>query len=167
MSKTFELRLVRSFRGPQYTIGHLYLGEDSTPFCDTLEDTDRGLHDYTPLAEIQAKKVPGQTAIPMGRYRVRMDIMSTKYARKANWVAFNRAMMPRLRMASDPNKEVPGFSGILIHSGNTADDSEGCILVGENKTKGMVINSANTFKALYNILLKHHKAGCEIYITIE
>ena len=169
----YELTLVRSFRGPSYTIGHLYMPEEMNKpaaqrryFCDTLEDTDRGLTCEMPLSEIAKIKVKGETAIPVGRYRILMDKISPSYAKKANWVQFCGAKMPRLRLADDPNKEVPGFEGVLIHTGNTAADSMGCLLVGQNKLKGKVINSTAVFKDLYTILLRHHNAGEEIYINI-
>jgi hypothetical protein len=59
---------------------------------------------------------------------------------------------------------VPGFEGILIHCGTTAADSAGCILVGENKVKGKVINSTATFQKLYSRLLE---ATDSITIAIE
>ncbi len=61
--------------------------------------------------------------------------------------------------------DVPGFDGILIHCGNTAKDTDGCILVGENKVKGQVINSQETFKRLYPLLCKaYYRAEA---LTIE
>jgi hypothetical protein len=59
---------------------------------------------------------------------------------------------------------VPAFEGVLIHIGNTAKDSAGCILVGENKVVGKVINSTETFKRLYKVL---QGAKDMIYITVE
>jgi hypothetical protein len=67
--------------------------------------------------------------------------------------------MPRLT-------NVPGYEGVLIHTGNTAADSEGCILVGQNKVKGKVINSTETFIRLYDILKKAHDNHEGIYLRI-
>ena len=63
--------------------------------------------------------------------------------------------------------DVPHFSGILIHSGNTPADTEGCILVGENKVKGQVINSRATLFRLLDILDEAESRGEDIYITIR
>jgi hypothetical protein len=63
--------------------------------------------------------------------------------------------MPRLL-------NVPYFSGVLIHTGNTASDSDGCILVGRNTQAGRVTESIATFKRLYE-LMKQSKEE----ITIE
>jgi hypothetical protein len=127
-----ELRLQRRFLGKDYTIGSLYV--DGEYFCDTLEDTDRGLTQEMPLEEIRRIKIPHETAIPTGTYRVIVNISPAK-----------KRMLPRLL-------DVPGFSGILIHRGNTKSDSSGCILVGENKVKGKVINSTPYEKKLVEML---------------
>ena len=66
-----ELTLKRTFKGPQYTIGKLYV--NGVYECDTLEDTDRGLNETQSLLEIQSKKVYGQTAIPYGTYKIDMN----------------------------------------------------------------------------------------------
>ena len=63
--------------------------------------------------------------------------------------------------------DVPHFEGILIHSGNTPADTEGCILVGENKVKGQVINSRATLFRLLDILDEADSRGEDIYITIS
>jgi hypothetical protein len=127
-----ELRLQRRFLGKDYTIGSLYV--DGEYFCDTLEDTDRGLTQDMPLEEIRRIKIPHETAIPTGVYRVIVNMSPAK-----------KRMLPRLL-------DVPGFSGILIHRGNTKSDSSGCILVGENKIKGKVINSTQYEKKLVEML---------------
>ena len=115
-----------------YTIGKMYI--DGKYFCDTLEDKDRGLTQTTPLSIIKTKKVSGQTAIPTGTYKVIVS-KSPKFGR----------MLPRLL-------DVPGFDGILIHRGNTDKDSSGCLLVGENKVVGKVINSTGYESKLVNLL---------------
>jgi hypothetical protein len=127
-----ELILHRRFLGEEYTIGSLSI--DGEYFCDTLEDKDRGLTQSTPLDEIRKIKIPHETAIPTGVYKVIVNISPAK-----------KRMLPRLL-------DVPGFSGILIHRGNTKHDSSGCILVGENKVKGKVINSTQYEKRLVEIL---------------
>jgi hypothetical protein len=117
-------------------------------FCDTLEDVDRCLTQSMPLDEIRKIKIPHETAIPTGVYKVVVNLSPAK-----------KRMLPRLL-------NVPVFSGILIHRGNTKRDSSGCILVGENKVKGKVINSAQYEKRLVEILTEVQKRGEEITIKI-
>lgn len=139
-----ELLLKRIFRGDTYTIGHLYI--NGNYYCDVLEDTDRGLTDDMSEEEIKRIKIYGKTAIPKGTYKVEVTY-SPKFKR----------YLPLLI-------NVKGFSGIRIHSGNTAEDTLGCLLVGYNKVKGQVINSRVTSDKL-TALLRNTKE--EIYITIE
>lgn len=137
-----ELRLIRQYRKEDYTIGKLYV--NGVYFCDTLEDKDRGLDDRMSEAEIKAKKVYGQTAIPTGRYNVTLT-HSRKFGR----------VLPLLW-------NVKGFDGVRIHRGNTAKDTYGCPLVGKNKAKGMVLDSAKTETALLRMM----KTETDITITI-
>jgi hypothetical protein len=141
-----ELKLQRRFSGEGYTIGSLYV--DGEYFCDTLEDADRGLTQAMSPEEIRRKKVAHETAVPTGVYRVIVNLSPAK-----------RRMLPRL-------SDVPGFSGILIHRGNTKRDSSGCILVGENKVKGKVINSTQYEKRLVEILTEAQGRDEEIRIEI-
>jgi hypothetical protein len=141
-----KLKLQRRFRADTYTIGTLYI--DGVRFCDTIEDTDRGLTQDMSIAEILPIKVMHRTAIPTGTYNVIV-----------NWSPSKKRMLPRLL-------DVPGFDGILIHRGNTADDSSGCIIVGENKVKGKVINSTGyEFKSV-ELLANAQERGDEITIEI-
>ena len=157
-NNTLELLLDRKYRKETYTIGNLYV--DGEWFCNTLEDKDRGVSQTMPLEEIKKAKIYGETAIPTGRYEVRMDIVSPKY-NGVKWYKDNfGGRMPRL-------ESVKGFSGILIHSGNTALDSNGCILVGMNKAKGKVLDSRATFQKLWKVLEQARKAGKKIYLTIK
>ena len=149
-----ELLLDRIARRDTYTIGRLYI--DGQRFCDTCEDCDRGLRQDLPLSVNQAKKRRGVTAIPVGRYRVTLGVKSPKYSKKKQY-DFTEGYLPRL-------VNVPAFDGILIHIGNTAADSEGCILVGRNTKVGMVLESTKTFKELYKVL---KSASDPIYITVK
>lgn len=130
-----------------YTIGKMYI--DGEYFCDTLEDTDRGLLQSMDLNEIKSKKIPGQTAIPTGTYKVIVN-QSPKFKRN----------LPRLLA-------VPGFEGVLIHRGNTNKDTAGCILIGENKEVGKVINSTRYEMRLVNKLLYIQSNKENITITIS
>lgn len=126
-----KLELERRFLGESYTIGSLSI--DGKKFCDTLEDRVRDLN-KNGVFDGDEKKVYGETAIPYGTYDVVVDY-SPKFKRE----------LPRLQ-------NVRHFEGILIHRGNTAEDSAGCILVGENKVKGKVINSTPYERELVRIL---------------
>lgn len=151
-----KLFLNRRYKGESYTIGKLYI--DGEYFCDTIEDKDRGLFQNMPLEQIKEKKVMHQTAIPTGTYKITLNVQSPKYSQRKQY-DFCDGYLPRLI-------DVPGFDGVLIHIGNKAGDSSGCILVGENKVKGQVINSTVTFKKLYEILNKAKENNKDIEITI-
>lgn len=152
-----KLLLRRIFKGPSYTIGKLFI--NSVYECDTLEDQDRGLTSQMSLEEIKAKKVYGVTAIPTGTYSINMTTVSPKFKDRA-WAKPYKGILPRL-------ENVKGYEGVLIHVGNKAEDTLGCILVGENKVKGQVINSTATFYELMTVLLKAQSAGEVIELTIE
>ena len=150
-----ELTLKRIARKETYTIGKLYI--NGAYFCDTIEDTDRGLRQDMSPAVIRAIKRKGITAIPTGRYRVTLDVQSPKFRTKPMY-QFCDGYLPRLI-------NVTGFEGVLIHVGNTAKDTEGCLLVGKNTKVGKVLESRKVFMALYDRLMQGYQEG--IYITIE
>lgn len=139
-----RLQLIRSYNTNNYCIGHLYI--DGKYFCDTVEDCDRELDSKMPLKQIISLKLKGITAIPTGIYKVVLNEPSPRLSKKPQY-KFCKGYVPRLL-------NVKGFDGILIHIGNKAEDSLGCILVGENKVKGQVINSTATFHRLYDTLSK-------------
>lgn len=141
-----RLTLDRFYKGSNYTIGRLYI--DGVYFCDTLEDTVRDLP--------EEEKIYSQTAIPAGTYRITLNVVSPKYSQRKSY-DWCGGRLPRLL-------NVPFFDGILIHAGNTAKDSAGCILVGENKEKGKVLNSMATLKRLYS---KLQSSKDKIYIEIS
>lgn len=151
-----KLTIERKWKKEAYTIGRLYVNGEY--FCNTLEDTDRGLKQSDPLEYIKKKKVYGETAIPEGVYKIAMNIVSPKYKSVKWYYDFNGGKMPRII-------DVPGYEGVLIHPGNTALDALGCILVGKNTTVGRLTQSRVTFTQLYTILQKAHETGEEI--TLE
>lgn len=140
-----ELLLKRIALKDTYTIGKLFL--NGKYFCDTLEDPNRDKNKNGQFDNGEAK-VHGDTAIPYGKYEVILNV-SPKFKR----------LLPRL-------VNVPSFDGILIHRGNTPKDTHGCILVGENKVVGQVINSTKYEEELVRILSSLPK-GEKIKITIE
>lgn len=154
-----KLEIERRWKKPAYTIGRLYI--NGQRFCDTIEDKDRGLSQSMPVSTIERLKIKNETAIPTGTYNILMDIVSPKYSSKS-WYIQNchGARVPRL-------DDVRGFSGVLIHTGNTAKDSAGCIIVGKNTKVGMVTNSKETFLALYNKMYEAYKKGETIVLTIR
>lgn len=126
------------WKKPGYTVGKLYV--DGKYYCDTLEDTVRDLD--------KEKKVYGKTAIPYGTYKVVFN-WSPKFGRN----------LPRLL-------NVPAFNGILIHPGNTADDSAGCILVGKNTAVGRLTSSRYTSDCLNVLIEDAQRHGENITIKI-
>ncbi len=167
-----ELILKRIAKRKSYTIGKLYINEAATPasssphstplpcregqaggsggllggsaptyFCDTLEPTWR---DY----KHGAYKVKGHSAIPEGRYPV-----------VVSWSPKFQQWLPLLL-------NVPKFEGIRIHAGNTCCDTEGCILLGENRQVGKVLDSRRHVNRLKRLLAERPE-GEAVYLTVE
>lgn len=132
---------IKVMRDPSYngaTIGWLYV--DDRPFCYTLEDEIRE-KEGVPVAQW---KVPGGTAIPCGTYSLVLDF-SKRFGR----------IMPHIL-------DVPGFTGIRLHPGNTTKDTEGCLLVGMDTRGSIVTESKKAFQLLFDVLQNAKDA-----ITIE
>lgn len=138
-----KLKLRRVALKDTYTIGKLYI--DDKYFCDTLEDKVRDLN-KNGVFDAGEYKVYGETAIPYGTYEVK-------------WT-----YSPKFKKCTPSLCNVPSFSGIRIHEGNTAKDTLGCVLVGENKVKGKVLNSRATVAKLYPLIKEACKKG---KVTIE
>lgn len=154
-----EIKIKRIAKKDTYTIGKLYI--DGVYFCDTLEDKDRGLKQTMTDAEIKKLKIKDKTAIPTGKYRLLLNIKSPKFGDRPFYAQTCNGCVPRI-------DNVPGFAGILIHCGNTDKDSSGCILVGQNKVVGKLINSQQTFTRLMSQYLNPaKKIGVRVNITIE
>lgn len=151
-----KLQLKRIALRPTYTIGRLLI--DGERFCDTLEDRVRDTNKDGDLLDEGEGKVYAQTAIPYGTYGVTLNVQSPKYSKRKQY-EFCKGYLPRLL-------DVPHFEGILIHIGNQPEDSAGCILVGENKVVGGLINSTATFTRLYERLKAAADRGEDIEIEI-
>ena len=136
-----ELELVRFSLTARRTVGRLYL-PGRVLACYTLEDPVR-----------EGPKVQDQTAIPTGRYQVILDY-SDRVKRGQLWSPRADGML--LRVCN-----VPGFTGIRVHAGNTAADTSGCILVGQT-FEGDAIGSS---RAALTILMKRIEFPCWLTIT--
>ena len=158
-----ELKLVRTAKKPRYTIGHLYRKDKQNGqwifICDTIEDKDRGLVQSMTLANIAKIKVKHQTAIPTGRYEIIKNVVSATFVKKPKYKALNGGRLPRF-------KYVKGFDGILMHAGVDQDSSSGCVVVGENKVVGKVINSWETYVKVDNMIEKAIDRGERVFITV-
>jgi len=135
-----NLRLIREPSRDGCTMGVLFV--DGAYECFVLEDVIR----EQPGQPVSAWKVPGDTAIPAGRYKV------------------VRTRSPRFGKVLPLLEKVPGFEGIRIHAGNRSADTEGCLLPGRARGPGMVMESRMAFEAL-DQKLRH--ATDDIWIVIE
>ena len=131
------LTLTRIAKRADYTIGRLE-DENGVKICDTLEPTWRDFKG----GEL---KVPRKSAVPEGTYPV-VVTKSKKFGK----------YLPLL-------VGVPGFEGIRIHSGNTVNDTEGCILVGQNLIKGKVLLSRLTLEKLMRLIENEKR----VFLTIK
>ena len=138
-----KLTLNRIALRQTYTIGKLYI--DGKYFCDTLEDTVRDTNKSGKFDNGE-KKIKGKTAIPYGTYEIK-------------WT-----YSPRFKKYTPQLMNVPQFEGIRIHAGNSSTDTEGCLLLGENKKVGMVLNSRATINKFYPLIKKACSKG---KVTIE
>ena len=142
-----KLELYRKYRKNGYTIGLLYA--DGKFVCNTLEDTDRGLTSAMSERQIASIKVKGKTAIPTGVYSIIVTYS------------------PRFKKQMPLLNNVKGFEGVRIHSGNTANDTEGCILCGKNTEVGKVTSSRiwteKVYELINNAIRKRESVTIEIH----
>jgi hypothetical protein len=137
-----KIKVVRETFTDKSTIGSLYLND--VFFCYTLEDKDRGLDQSQSVFTIQVKKLFGITAIPYGKYPLIVN-KSPKFGR----------LLPRLQ-------GIKGFDGVLIHRGNSAEHSHGCILVGYKKGTDCIMESTKAEADLITILQRESTHTIEI-----
>lgn len=141
-----HLTLIRAYKKDTYTIGRLYAG--GRFICNTIEDKDRGLNQFMSESDIQKVKVKAETAIPIGTYKLVVS-MSPKFGRKLIEI-----------------QNVPAYSGVRVHRGNTAQDSAGCVIVGMNTEKGKVTNSTKYEELLTTMVESAINNKEECYLTI-
>ena len=141
-----ELELIRKIRTNISTIGELTI--DGVFECFILEDKDRGLKKDMPISELITKKVKAKTAIPEGRYEVVINF-SNRF----------KKLLPLLL-------DVPAYTGIRVHPGNTAADTEGCLLPGINKGIDKVTSSRVAFAALFG-KMKAAASREKIFLNIK
>lgn len=153
-----NIELRRIAKKATYTIGRLYV--DNVYECDTIEDRDRGLTSDMSVEQIRKIKVASQTAIPSGKYKVTINVVSPKFSQKAYYKKACGGKVPRLL-------DVKGFDGILIHTGRDENSSAGCIIVGRNTVVGKVTDSTTCWERLYRKLQLAHAAGEQLWITIK
>lgn len=134
-----RMKVIRLARGDGWTSGKLYV--DGSYVCDTLEDADRGLSQSMGEAAVSAAKVPGETAIPSGEYRVTLGVKSPRFGSMPFYREACGGRLPRL-------VGVPGFEGVLIHAGATAANTGGCILVGRSSAPGRLDDGRGAFLSL-------------------
>lgn len=142
-----KLELYRKYRKNGYTIGLLYA--DGKFVCNTLEDTDRGLTSAMSERQIASIKVKGKTAIPTGTYPIIVTYS------------------PRFKKQMPLLCNTKNFEGVRIHSGNTANDTEGCILCGKNTEVGKVTSSRiwteKVYELINNAIRKKESVTIEIH----
>lgn len=138
-----NLKLLRDTYTSKTTIGKLYLND--VLICDTLEDVCRDLNRDGDLDDQGETKVYGETAIPSGTYKVTL------------------AMSPRFKKLLPLLHGIKNYEGVLIHHGNFAKDTHGCILVG---TRGVdCLLGGTSLKALAKLMTELSKYT-EFEITI-
>lgn len=130
------------------TLGLLFV--DGWFECYTIEDRFR------------EKKVWGKTRIPEGKYEIELKKQSRFDKKYEKRIRNYKGMLHILN--------VPNYKGVLIHIGNTAEDTAGCLLVGNrvnnnNCEKGMIYDSTSAFKTLYRKVVDELEYGGEV--TIE
>lgn len=126
-----EVRTI--YQGKEYIISRMYL--DGVYFTDVIEDQIRDLNNDGDLNDPGEEKVYGKTAIPKGIYTLVLSY-SPKFKR----------ILPRIL-------NVPHFEGILIHNGVDEKSSAGCLILGDNKIKGKVVNSKKRLEEFITKLL--------------
>lgn len=147
-----ELKLTRICSKPDFTAGYLMRMDLAKPrfLCATLED------------EMRLVKVKGETRIPSGRYEILLRNeggMTKRYKER----------FPKIHKGMLWLQDVPNFEYVYIHTGNTDDHTEGCILVGDSidYRKGWNGSSKNAYENIYPLIAHELMVGNQVFIKIE
>lgn len=134
--------------GYDFTLSRLIVDGEWVEWCPyILEDAVRELKDIP----VEKWKIPCETAIPVGRYKVIIDVSQR----------FGKRMMRLLA--------VPGYVGIRVHSGTTSHDTEGCLITGKERDErnGEVSGSRIAHSALFERVDRVLSNGGEVWWTVE
>lgn len=144
-----HLTLERLSGGPDSTIGAMFV--DGRFACFTCEDEHRDI------------KVAGETRIPAGEYEIIRRTHGGFHQRYKSRFSWHDGMLEL--------RDVPGFTDILIHCGNTEKHTAGCLLVGQGTMSlpqggGTVQQSVNAYTVLYGPVMRAIQAGDPVSIEI-
>ena len=149
-----ELQLSRFSSSSHSTLGLLHNMNGSPKFlCYTLEDEHR------------TRKVWGETRIPKGLYKLKIRQYGGFHNRyKIRYNAFHKGMIEVC--------DVPNFSDVLIHVGNSDDDTAGCLLLGDSQRQniskdGFIGNSSDAYHRVYKFIMQAMLSGVDVYLTIK
>lgn len=154
-----KIQVKRVARKKTYTVGKVSI--DGKYFCDSLEDVDRGVSQVMPFTSTGGaqgywttadggiiEKVYGQTSIPTGLYDAGIFW----------WAKYKCYAVQLMR--------VPGFTGILMHNGTSADHSEGCVLLGKNNIVGRLDGNRIYMDALAARVMACEKSGEKVQVEV-
>lgn len=135
-------------KNPRVTFGKLYVNKKL--FTNTLEDVER------------TEKVYGKTAIPKGKYQIKLRTEGEKSARYAK-------VFPDIHEGMLWLQNVPNYQYVYMHTGTTELDTLGCILVGDTiiAKQQMIIDSRIAYKRLYKVIIQAMKQGEEVWVEIK
>jgi len=150
-----ELFVQRISSGIEATLGIMH---------DVTDHEHRRFQNYVLEDQHNEPKIPGETRIPPGRYKIELRTEGGMHQRYGQRFPWHRGMLWL--------QDVPDFTFIYIHVGNKDDDSEGCLLVGDGQIsnveeRGQVTSSVAAYKRLYNRILEAMGNGEEVWIEIE
>ncbi|MCQ2279693.1 MAG: DUF5675 family protein [Bacteroidales bacterium] len=145
-----EIEIVRKYFKSAYTIGTMLI--NGSYFCDTLELPDRGLFQGMPKEIGETVKITGNTAIPVGRYP--LGLRTSKFSKE-----YDGKKLPQLF-------SVDFFTNIRIHHGNSPADTEGCIIIGTNSSKGKLSGTRKMVDKFIDLTCEAIDRGEKVFVTI-